>query len=555
MDSKKHLYVWVLAGGAVLALAACDAKKTDASAPVPAPAAAAPAQKLVWAVQTEPACFLPTRNSQANAYLQLRNYVDSLVAKGPDGGYLPWLASAWAISDDGLTYTFTLRKDVSFHDGEPFNAEAVKFNFDKIVGDAAYGGSIANTRLPTYAGSSARDGNIFEIKLSKPDGALLDALSGVSLGILSPKSIEAHGADLCKGGPALAGTGPFKFESYTQGQSAVYVRNAAYNWAPSTKKHQGAAYLERVEYRFLPEAATRIGTLASGQVDAIEGVPSTDAAKFKGVAGFAFATAPANGTTFGLSVNPFKAPLDDVRVREAFHLGFDADALVQSLYEGQVQTAKSIVSPASPYYDASLAQVGKVDLDRAGQLLDAAGWATKDAEGYRVKDGKRLVLKALFPQILIRESRDVLLQSVQAAVRQNLGIQLELSIDSSPDWAKHVREGDYHFYPSSQLNSDPAQVLRTLLHSKNNFVFTPERIEPKVEQLIDATADTVDPQKRGALFKELQQYVVAQQHLFVPLYVPTFQIAAKRQVEGLDFQTLLGSPDSPYDVKIVNAAP
>lgn len=522
-----------------------------AAAGATSPAVAAePEQRLVWAVQTEPSCFLPTRNSQANAYLQLRNVVDSLVAKAPDGNPLPWLAASWTISEDALTYTFKLRKDVVFHDGEPFNAAAVKFNFDRITTDPTYGGSVANTRLPTFAGSEAPNDETFIIRLKQPDGALLDALANLTLGIVSPKSIREHGGDLCAGGPKLAGTGPFKFESYTQGQSAVYVRNPDYNWAPATKKHQGPAYLERVEYRFLPEAATRVGALLSGQVDIIEGVPSTDASRFKNVNGFSYATDVANGTTFGLSVNPFKAPLDDARVREAFAVGFDTDELVQAFYEGEVQTAYSIVSPTSPFYDKSLENV-KVDVERANKLLDEAGWQQKDSEGFRVKDRKRLSLRALFPQILVRENRDVLLQAVQADVRKNLGIALEVFIDSSPDWSKHVREGDYHFYPSSQLNSDPAQVLRTLLHSRNNFVYTPERQDKEIEALIDATQATVDTDKRRALFHDIQQYLRTKAFTFVPLYVPTFQIAAKASVEGYGFQTLLGSPDSPYNVKIV----
>lgn len=506
---------------------------------------------LTWGVQTEPACFLPTRNSQANAYLQIRNYVDSLVAKAANGDHVPWLAKSWEISDDALTYTFKLRTDVVFHDGEPFNAAAAKFNFDKITSDATYGGSVANTRLPTFESVEAPDAETLIIKLKAPDGALLDALSNLTLGFVSPKSIEAYGADLCAGGTNLAGTGPFKFESYTQGQSAVFVKNEAYNWAPETKQHQGAAHIERVEYRFLPEAATRVGALLSGQVDIIEGVPSTDASRFKNVSGFSYATDVANGTTFGLSVNPASAPLDDIRVREAFAIGFDADQIVQSFYEGEFQTAHSIVSPTSPFYDKSLESL-KVDIEHANTLLDEAGWQERDGEGFRIKDGERLKLRALFPQILVRESRDVLLQAVQAEVRQNLGVDFEIFIDSSPDWSQHVREGQFHFYPSSQLNSDPAQVLRTLLHSRNNFVYTPERADKTVEELIDATQATVDQDKRRELFHRIQQYVRAEAFTFVPLYVPTFQIAAKEKVEGYGFQTLLGSPDSPYDVKISN---
>ncbi|MGF6604418.1 ABC-type transport system substrate-binding protein [Paraburkholderia sp. GAS448] len=123
----------LVAVGAVSLLSGCD--KTDSaqaaqSARVSKPVAGG---ALTWGVTTEPACFDPHRSSQQNAFWVIRNYIDSLISKKTDGTYAPWLAKSWSIADDGKSYTFNLRDDVHFTDGTPFNAAAVKANFDYIL--------------------------------------------------------------------------------------------------------------------------------------------------------------------------------------------------------------------------------------------------------------------------------------------------------------------------------------------------------------------------------------------------------------------------------------
>jgi peptide/nickel transport system substrate-binding protein len=173
--------------------------------------------------------------------------------------------------------------------------------------------------------------------LTRPDSTFLESTSNVKLGIISPKSLE--NGDLCGGGPALAGTGPFVFDRYTRGQSATFVRNKAYNWGPGYAAHTGPAYLDRLTLRFLPEAAVRAGALTSGQVDLIEGVQATDVALFADQAGFKFLTGPSGaGTSFTLNINYTRPPADDVRVRRALRDGFDLEPLVKQVYHRTQQS-------------------------------------------------------------------------------------------------------------------------------------------------------------------------------------------------------------------------
>ena len=225
---------------------------------------------LTWGVTTEPACFDPHRSSQQNAFWVIRNFIDSLISKKTDGTYAPWLAKSWTVADDGKSYTFTLRDDVKFTDGTPFNAAAVKANFDYILSNVSTTSASASL-LVHFDHAEVVSPTVVKLVMKQADSTTLESLSSVKLGFISPKAL-AENKDLCGGGPGMVGTGPFVFKSYQRGQAAVFERNPDYQWGPGNAQHQGPAYLDRVTYRFLPEAAVRTGALSSGQVDLIEGV-------------------------------------------------------------------------------------------------------------------------------------------------------------------------------------------------------------------------------------------------------------------------------------------
>ena len=122
--------------GLCIVLSGCS-KSESASPSSQALAKPASGGALTWGVTTEPACFDPHRSSQQNAFWVIRNFIDSLISKKTDGTYAPWLAKSWSVADDGKSYTFNLRDDVKFTDGTPFNAAAVKANFDYILANVS----------------------------------------------------------------------------------------------------------------------------------------------------------------------------------------------------------------------------------------------------------------------------------------------------------------------------------------------------------------------------------------------------------------------------------
>ncbi len=501
--------------------------------------------ELTFGVTTEPVCFNPQRSEQQNSFILIRNFVDSLIAKNADGRFLPWLATEWTVSPDGKTYDFKLREDVTFHDGERLDAEAVKFNLD-FVKDPANTNS-AGQLLQFYEKSEVVSPTEIRITLTKPDSALLESLASIRLGILSPKALKS-GDRLCSGGPALAGSGTFLFQSYTRGQSISLVRNERYGWAPGYAAHQGPAYLDKATIRFLPEYSVRAGALSSGQVDVIEGVQPTDIALFKDQPGFQLLVGPSGAqTSFTLNINYTIPPATDVRVRQALRDGADIDGLVNAVYLGAVRRAWSNIAPDNPFYNRALEGSWGNDVAKANALLDEAGWTGRDSEGFRTKDGQRLSIEVGYPQPFVRDNRDVLIQGVQAQLRKNLGFDLKLRLITGGEWAQQKANGSWTIYPNTYLPADAAQELQGNIGEMGFIQAVADKGDKELFSLINQALSATDVEAKKQFVDAAQKRAVDLAFI-VPLFSANYQLAAKDNVRGLSFEAQLDSPASLHDV-------
>lgn len=529
---------------AVLAAGLAGCAQIDAPATVDDTATPVHGGHLTWGVTTEPTCFDPRRTTQTNGYMLERNYIDSLVSKEPDGGFGPWLAKSWTVSADGTVYTFRLRDDVAFTDGTKFDAAAVKANLDDVV--APKNAENSATYLQSYAGASVVSPDTVRVRLKHPDSSFLESLSSVQLGMLSPKSLKLGDA-LCGGGKSLSGTGPFEFGSYQRGQSVTLVRNPDYDWAPTWAQHQGPAYLDSVTIRFLPEDVVRSGALSSGQVDVIEGVQSTDVSAFKGQPGFQFLDGPSSNTAFTLNLNYTRGVLKDIRVRRAIRDGFDLDTAVKSLYLGHYDRAWSNIGPDDAESDKKLVGAWGDDVAKANAELDAAGWTGRDSDGYRTKDGKRLRVEVGYPEDYVRDHRDVLIQGIQAELKKNVGIDLDLKIITIGEFTSQETNGTWSIYPNTMNPGDTA-LMETQLIGPTGFLY--QAIKKGNDQTLYSwmarSLQTKDRAERERLVDQIQQRAVDRAYI-VPLYAPTSQLAATTLVHGLGFDPNLDTPASAYD--------
>src|SRR6218665_374167 len=193
--------------------------------------------ELVWSIEGAnlSAGHMDPQVSQLDVSgLVQRAVLDSLVFQDDDGSFSPWLAKSWEVSPDSTEYTFVLRDDVTFTDGEKFDAAAVKANFDRIVDPATESAQAASMLgVDYYAGTEVIDDYTVKVSFTQPYAPFLQAASTPQLGFYSPKGLKTPADKLKAGGPGITvGTGPFELTEYTPDQELVYTRNDDYAWGP-----------------------------------------------------------------------------------------------------------------------------------------------------------------------------------------------------------------------------------------------------------------------------------------------------------------------------------
>jgi peptide/nickel transport system substrate-binding protein len=469
------------------------------------------------------------------ASLVLRNTFDSLVSQDASGSFVPWLAQSWTISEDGLQYTFQLREDVTFHDGEPFNAEAVKANFDHVVDPKT-----ASAQSASLIGYAEADGYYigtevlgeFEVVVNfrQPYAPFLQGLSLPQLGFYSPKVLEESADDLKAGGPGITvGTGPFVLSQYTPNQELVFTANPDYNWPAQGSVHQGRAASDTLVIRILPETTSRVGAINQGEVDvAADFTPNMTAQLAEDVV---VTSVELPGVPYSLYINEENGVFADQRVRQAFSIGFDAQSAIDSIYQGQFSRAWSILGPTTPNsYDSSLEETWPFDPEKAGKLLDDAGWTQRDSEGYRVKDGSRLSARwiAYTP---VPDDRASLADFIQSDLKK-IGFELIREVLEPAQYMESYIPRSFDLTDWS-FSSPDADILRSHLRT-GGFQTVSNVTKPQVDAWLDSAVATSDATARKSLYTTIQRWN-SEEVLIVPLFVPSEITAMRDSVEGLTF--------------------
>ncbi|MGW0574956.1 ABC transporter substrate-binding protein [Streptomyces sp. NPDC002920] len=462
-----------------------------------------------------------------------RNIFDSLVSLTPDGKFHPWLADKWTLSPDGKTYTFHLKSGVTFHDGTPLTAAAVKATLDHAV-DPKTKSQYAGSLMRAYAGATVVDDHTVKVKLSRPNTQFLSALSSAYLGIQSPKSLTANAGKLCE---KPVGSGPFSFVSWTKNKSIVMKKYPGYKWGPTNAKHTGAAYLDTLTVSFMPENSVRVGALTSGQVNVVGHVPPANVKSLQANSSLQVLRAESPGANYNIFFNTTRGAFKDERVRKALQRSVDLDALVKSLYFGQYQRAWSPLGPTTIDYDPATENSWAYDPALANKLLDQAGWTSRDAQGYRTKGGKRLSLQWPFTSLYVREQRDVLAEGIQADAKK-VGIQL-VRVNADPGtWTQDYLSGNYDLMDYSFVRAEP-DILRYEFASDQLVAMGGGNLSMVKSAALDAwlngAAASGDPTIRKQDYAKAQHYVL-DHALVMPAYVPPYLLAASKKVHGLAFE-------------------
>ncbi|MBW6464053.1 MAG: glutathione ABC transporter substrate-binding protein [Firmicutes bacterium] len=448
-------------------------------------------QDLVIAIGAEPESLDPLTMNSAPAATVAEHMVDNLVYLAVDGSLEPSLAESWEPTEDGQAWVLNLRQGVTFHDGEPMNAEAVKYNLDRFMAKGDFEGgqaAIYAFLLSEITEVEVVDEYTVMLHLAQEFAPIISHLSHTFIGIHSPASLEA--LDAGENVTAPVGTGPFKYVSWDRGEQIVMEKYEDY-WGDVPQ-------LDTVTFKFVPEASSRVIMLETGEAHAIMAVPPTDIERLNAVDGIDVVFENSVRVIY-MGFNLEDEKFQDVRVRQALNHAIDKEAIIATIFQGVGEPSSAPIVPAVFGYN----QVGpyQYDPDLARELLAEAGYA----------DGMDIEL--FHPTG--RYSQDATVTEAVQAMFAEVGVNASLTtyewgtyldtVITPPDQAEH----DIYMLGWGTVTLDADYGLYALFHStqwppRNNVSYY---ANSDVDALLDEARVTPDRGVREGLYAEVIEII------------------------------------------------
>ena len=447
---------------------------------------------VTLAMTLEPPGLDPTAGAASSiAEVVLYNVFETLTKINSDGSVSPLLAESWEVSSDLKTYTFRLRKDVKFQNGEPFNAAAVKFSFDRAAADKS-----TNKDKRTFANLSTKVADEHTVVLTNQeiDPDFLFMMGQATSIIVEPKSAATNASK-------PVGTGPYKLAAWAKGASVTLTAWPGYRSAQSIR-------IKRAVFRFIPDPAAQVAALLAGDVDAFPRVSPRSVPQFKANARFQVVVSNSRAKTI-LAINNARKPLSDIRVRRAIAAAIDRKAVIAGAADGYgVPIGSYYVPTAFGYVDTT--GVNPFDLEKAKALMAEAG----------VKTPLTLTM-TLPPAPYARQGGELI-----AAQLAKIGIQLKLQ---NVEWAQWL-SGTY-----TNKNYDLTIISHVEPFDLGNFA-KPDYYwgyqSQEFNELFDKIKHTPRPADRARLLGDAQR-LLAHDSVHGFLYTPQWVTVANKKLRGL----------------------
>ena len=439
-----------------------------------------------------------------------RNFYETLVSYD-NGEIVPGLAETWEISEDGLVYTFHLRENVKFTDGEPFDAEAVKKNLELIPFNMGIYNGYFGTVTTLFDKIVVVDPYTVEVHLIHPYyAALNDFAMEMVLAMVSPNAYNEDGSYKDTLQTATLGTGPYMYQGDTDGTTYTFVKNPEY-WGEEPQ-------IDRFYVKVIPDNDARQLALRSDEIDMLVGVRqmSYDSFDVLKKAGYTALMSDGASNTQYLAFNVQKSPFDNVDVRRAAGYAIDKASICESVLGGMATEANSLFPTNLPYCCVELATY-EYSAEKAIKILEDSGWFDTDGDGVREKDGSQLKGE------LVYETGDAVMEDLALVLCAQLK---EAGMDIKPNGMEmaacinQYANGNYSIARTSTYGGvwDPHTTITNANPDQGkdvlNRAFT---LIDNAGELIDALNVTVDKEK----IKKTYDFVLGEindKTLLVPLY-------------------------------------
>jgi len=463
---------------------------------------------LVWgqsgtleiAVDQSPVGFDPHVVTAFSSFAVIGQIYDGLLEVNADLQLEPALAESWEVSDDGLTYTFTLRDDVNFHNGRALSADDIVYSYNRIM-DEATGSPIAS-RFSEVASVEAADERTVVFNLSAPFAPFLSNLT--SLTVVPQEVVEENG-DLQQ---VAVGTGPFMLEEIVPDTYVLLKANPDYY-------RESQPMLAELKYNVVPEASTRAAGLRTGQFHLLPDVDPATAETIRGTDSVELLEIQDLAYTL-LGVNTTKAPFDNPQVREAINLAINRDEIVEAVYFGNAVLGGPL-SPGLTDWALETSEFGCYahDADAAKALLKEAGYA-----------GEELEILTFGTMKVVSDLAQVLQAQLQDA-----GVNATVNVEEFGNFVQRWKNSDFDMFVSlNGGNTDPdGYFYRTFYTDGSTNVY--KFANDDVNSLLDEGRVTTEFEARKPLYDDLQRQLACQGPIAHVAYGTLFS-AVRDNVQG-----------------------
>lgn len=438
-------------------------------------------QTLVVAMSSDAISFDPIAQNDSYSSNAMGQMYEGLVALDENNNVIKQLAEDYKVSDDGLTYTFRILKGVKFHNGEEVKADDVVFSFKRAVVAPAVAHIYSAIDADTI---KALDEYTITFNMKTPYAGILTALAHPAAFICNKKAVEAAGENY---GRNPVGSGPYKFVSHTKSNAIKMERYEDF--------HGTKPYYKYLELRIIPEPGNRIIELESGGADIVFDVSPNDLNRFEGNDQIKLLKVHDFQTQY-LGMNCSKAPLNDVRVRQAVACGIDTDKIIKAVWKGLGGTATAPYAPSIKYSIANEKKPIPRDVEKAKKLLAEAGYA----------DGLKLRLSTNERQERID------MATIMKEQLKEVGIELSIEVMEWSQYIAMLEKGEHELFEIgwSSDTPDPDMVVYPCFYSASagpggNYVFLKDE---KLDKMIESGRAIPDGPAREKLYKDMQQYIL-----------------------------------------------
>lgn len=447
------------------------------------------------AMTTEPDNLDPYLSAATDTQSMMDNVFDGLFEAGENSDLIPAIASSYQVSDDGLTYTFTLKQGIVFHDGSELTAEDVYYSYAKLSG--LNGQEPLSSKFSSIASIDTPDDYTVVIQLKDKDAAFLAA----NIVAIVPKDYEQQSEQ-------PIGAGPYKFAEYKPGQQLVLEKNENFY----DKEH--APVLDKVEFKIMPDSNSAVLALQSGDIDMIPGITAQGVLQLGD--GYTVVSGPQNMVQL-MALNNSVKPLNDVKVRQAINYAIDKDVIIQTVAEGNGTKLGSNMSPAMKmYFQDGLEDYYTPSIDKAKQLLKEAGY----------ENGFDLTLTVPSNYQFHVDTAQVIADQLK-----NVGIKVTIKQVEWSSWLEDVYNNAKYEATIVGLTGklDPHEVLGRYEtnYAKNFFKFS----NSDFDKLVNQGKTEIDEVKRVDLYKQAQT-VLTEQAVAVYIMDPSRTVAMKGNLQG-----------------------